>query len=119
KARNALPPRSRGARSGARAARLNRLRCVRRSNVLRTHDAPMRRREEPSEEWSGSEDHFRFLVEHTSDLVSIVAPDGVIVYISPSSEHVLGRRPSRLVGAQAFDLVHPDDLDRVRAGFAE
>jgi PAS domain S-box-containing protein len=79
----------------------------------------MHRNEEPSETWSGSEDHFRFLVEHTSEIVSVLAPDGVTVYSSPAAERVLGRAPSELVGSQAFDLVHPDDLDRVRAAFAE
>ena len=76
----------------------------------------MRRREQ---RWSGSEDPFRFLVEHTSDFVSIVAADGLIVYSSPSAERVLGRTPAALAGAQVFDLVHRDDLDRVRAAFAE
>jgi PAS domain S-box-containing protein len=76
----------------------------------------MRRREQ---RWSGSEDPFRFLVEHTSDIVSIVAADGLIVYSSPSAERVLGRTPAALAGAQVFDLVHRDDLDRVRAALAE
>jgi PAS domain S-box-containing protein len=76
----------------------------------------MRRREQ---RWSGSNDHFRLLVEHTSDIVSVLAPDGVIVYSSPSAERVLGLTPSELAGRQVFDFVHPDDLGRVRAAFAE
>jgi PAS domain S-box-containing protein len=71
------------------------------------------------QKWSGSEDHFRVLVEHTSDIVWVLAADGVIVCSSPSAERVLGRTPTQLAGALAFDLVHPDDLERVRSALAE
>lgn len=60
---------------------------------------------------------FRSLIENTSDVVSILAPCGTVRYESPSVQSVLGWRPDELLGTNAFDLVHPDDLPRVRETF--
>jgi PAS domain S-box-containing protein len=56
-----------------------------------------------------SEEHFRTLIEHTSDIITIVDESGVILYGSPSVERVLGYPPDELVGRIGMDLVHPDD----------
>ena len=50
------------------------------------------------------------LANNTSDLVSEMALDGTIKYISPSYLPTLGYVPEYLVGTSAFDSVHPDDL---------
>jgi len=60
-----------------------------------------------------SEEHFRSLIEHTSDIITIVDEAGVVLYGSPSVERVLGYAPDQLVGQRAVDLVHPDDQARV------
>jgi PAS domain S-box-containing protein len=60
-----------------------------------------------------SEEHFRSLIEHTSDIITIVDESGVVLYGSPSVERVLGYAPEDLVGRGAVDLVHPDDRQRV------
>ena len=52
---------------------------------------------------------FRSLVNNSSDLITVLAPDGTIAYQSPSVERVLGRRAGDLVGTALGDLVHPDD----------
>jgi PAS domain S-box-containing protein len=38
-----------------------------------------------------------------------------ILYISPSAETILGHHPDELIGRKLFDIVHPDDRDRVSA----
>jgi EAL domain-containing protein (putative c-di-GMP-specific phosphodiesterase class I) len=48
-----------------------------------------------------------------ADLVLIVNPDGRVRYVTPSVERLLGRRPSDVSGADALDLVHPDDQERL------
>lgn len=53
-----------------------------------------------------------FLVRHSSDVLTLLAPDGTIEYDSPAIERVLGYPPGALVGSRAFDLVHPDDVDK-------
>src|SRR5215510_10337447 len=41
---------------------------------------------------------FRALTEHSSDAVTLVRPDGTIVYRSPSAGRVLGYEPDELLG---------------------
>jgi PAS domain S-box-containing protein len=56
---------------------------------------------------------FRSLVNNSSDLITVLAPDGTIAYQSPSVQRVLGRRAADLVGTALGDLVHPDDRHQV------
>jgi len=60
-----------------------------------------------------SEEHFRSLIEHTSDIITIVDEGGVLRYGSPSVERVLGYPPEELMGRKAMELVHHDDIARV------
>lgn len=66
-----------------------------------------------------SEKRFRTLVQNASDITTVLDADGTIRYESPSIERLLGYRPEDLVGQNAFDYVHPDDLERVRSIFGE
>ena len=59
------------------------------------------------------------LIEHTTDLITIVEPDGTITFESPSAEAAVGWTPAELVGRSAFDFVHPDDVAGLRAVFLE
>jgi PAS domain S-box-containing protein len=63
------------------------------------------------------EQYFRLLIENTSDIVTILGPDGVIRYQSPSLERDLGYAPNELVGQNVFKFVNPEDLPRVGAKF--
>jgi PAS domain S-box-containing protein len=56
---------------------------------------------------------FRSLVNNSSDLITVLAPDGTIAYQSPSVQRLLGRRAADLVGTALGDLVHPDDRHQV------
>lgn len=67
-------------------------------------DAELRRREE----------HFRSLIENASDLIIVTDAAGVIRYASPSLERVLGYTPGEVTGSNKFELIHPDDLTKVR-----
>jgi PAS domain S-box-containing protein len=62
---------------------------------------------------------FRSLVNNSSDLITVLAPDGTIAYQSPSVERMLGRRPADLVGTALGDLVHPDDQHDVNVSLTE
>ena len=59
-----------------------------------------------------SEDYFRSIIEHASDLIVVVGRDGHIRYGSPSVEHVLGYPRRILAGIRSLHLVHPDDAQR-------
>jgi len=60
----------------------------------------------------GSDFH-RKLVEESSDIATIVDPDGTITYVSPSVEETLGYEPEELVGETGFEYQHPDDGEAV------
>jgi PAS domain S-box-containing protein len=66
-----------------------------------------------------SEQRFRSLVMNSSDMITVFAPDGTRLYASPSIERVLGYKPEEMIGGNVFDLVHPNDAERVREEFAE
>jgi diguanylate cyclase (GGDEF)-like protein/PAS domain S-box-containing protein len=56
-----------------------------------------------------SEARFRSLVQHASDLITVLAPDGTITYQSPSIRRVLGYAPEDAVGMRFDDLLEPND----------
>jgi PAS domain S-box-containing protein len=62
---------------------------------------------------------FRSLVNNSSDLITVLAPDGTITYQSPSVERMLGRRAADLVGTALGDLVHPDDQHDVNVSLTK
>jgi diguanylate cyclase (GGDEF)-like protein/PAS domain S-box-containing protein len=59
-----------------------------------------------------SEERFRALVQHASDVVTVVDAQGCIEYISPSVLDVLGKPPIAFLGTQVGDHLHSDDLAR-------
>ncbi len=64
-------------------------------------------------ELSRQENHFRSLVQGSSDVIMISAQDGRLRYVSPAAAGVYGRDPDRLIGKPFHSLIHPDDADRV------
>jgi nitrogen fixation negative regulator NifL len=65
------------------------------------------------------EAQFRALVEHSLDIVLLVDAAGVVRYASPSIARVLGLDPASVIGRSAFEHVHPDDVERLRALFTD
>src|SRR5258706_8094528 len=59
-----------------------------------------------------SEHRFRSLIEHSSDVVTVVDRAGFITYDSPSSETVLGYTDRERIGLDGFGFLHPDDRAR-------
>ncbi|MPZ71938.1 MAG: EAL domain-containing protein [Nitriliruptorales bacterium] len=57
-----------------------------------------------------SETRFRALVQNCSDVITVVDPDGVIRYLSPTVARVLGYAPAALTASRFHNLVHPDDF---------
>jgi PAS domain S-box-containing protein len=66
-----------------------------------------------------SEEQFRAITENTGDIVHILDEHGVVRYMSPSVEAVLGYTPEEMIGRVGHDLVHPDDRARMDEGFEE
>ena len=64
-----------------------------------------------------SDQRFRALIEHSSDAISLLTPDGTVTYASPSTRRVTGYSAEELVGRNGFTLLHPEDLEHVRQQF--
>lgn len=62
-----------------------------------------------------SEERFDYLIQNLSDVITVVAVDGTMLYHSPSIERVAGYTPSELLGQNFLSFVHPDDRLTVRA----
>jgi PAS domain S-box-containing protein len=56
------------------------------------------------------EKYFRALLENTSDLVTVIDRDGVVLYQSPSSRALLGRSPHSMNGRSLWKWIAPEDL---------
>ena len=64
------------------------------------------------------ERQLRSLVQHTSDVLTIVDTDGIVRYQSAAAANMLGRPPTQAVGQPAVAGVHADDVALFRAALA-
>lgn len=63
-----------------------------------------------TQELAQKENHFRSLVQGSSDVIMIAAPSGILRYVSPAAAGVYGRPAEELVGSELAGLIHPEDL---------
>ncbi|WP_211231220.1 putative bifunctional diguanylate cyclase/phosphodiesterase [Streptomyces purpureus] len=64
-------------------------------------------------ELAQKENHFRSLVQGSSDVIMIAAPTGILRYVSPAAAGVYGREAEDLIGSELASLIHPEDLGSV------
>lgn len=75
------------------------------------------KRIEMEEKLRFEEKRFRNLVEHASDIIVVVNPEGLIIYENPAVEKVLGYHPEERIGRQGLEIVHPDDAHFLVSSF--
>jgi PAS domain S-box-containing protein len=61
-----------------------------------------------------SEERYRLLAEHATDMISRHTPEGVFLYASPACRTLLGYEPEQLVGRSAYKFFHLSDLERLK-----
>lgn len=66
-----------------------------------------------------SEERYRFLVQNSNDIVSIINENGIINYVSPSVECIAGYKPAEFEGKSCLYPVHPDDHPKIRDVFID
>ncbi len=64
---------------------------------------------------ASSERRFRSLVQNSSDLVTILAPDGTILYASDSAQRIVGYSPADLVGSSLLSYLGREDAGKVES----
>ncbi|WP_049902324.1 PAS domain-containing sensor histidine kinase [Halorubrum distributum] len=57
------------------------------------------------------------LIDLAQDKIAVIDEAGRFRYLNAATRELLGFDPDELVGTDAFDLIHPDDVDRVRTAF--
>lgn len=67
----------------------------------------------------GTEEWFFSLARYASDVIQVRNTDGSLRFTSPSIERAWGYTPEEVMGAVELELVHPEDIERVRAEFAK
>ncbi|WP_440989720.1 PAS domain S-box protein [Haloarchaeobius baliensis] len=81
----------------------------------RIENAVAKRRAE--RERTHTRNRYQALIEHSSDLVTVLDENGYFEYTSPSTRDVLGYEPEALIGEPSFDMVHPEDRSTVTDAF--
>ncbi|MFI0981801.1 putative bifunctional diguanylate cyclase/phosphodiesterase [Streptomyces sp. NPDC021093] len=66
-----------------------------------------------TQELAQKENHFRSLVQGSSDVIMIAAPTGILRYVSPAASGVYGRDADELIGSELASIIHPADLGSV------
>jgi PAS domain S-box-containing protein len=61
---------------------------------------------------------FRSIVENASDVIAVLTTRSVIRYHNPAMERTLGYSSDELIGSTLLDLVHAEDVDRMREFFS-
>ena len=77
----------------------------------------MRQLERAELEVREREERFRSLVEHSTDIITVVDRDGKIIYESEPSARILGYSPEDRLGADAMAFFHPQDLPAAQEAF--
>jgi PAS domain S-box-containing protein len=80
-------------------------------------DITQRKRAE--EELEKSEQRFRALMRDSSDVVYIVNQKGVVEYVSPNVQQVLGYFEDMSEPVSILDFVHPEDLEKAGEALSE
>lgn len=66
-----------------------------------------------------NEANYRLISENMTDMVAVLAEDGLVLYASPSHTSILGRNLSDYVGSYPISTIHPEDWERVFHCFHE
>ncbi|MGH8868862.1 MAG: putative bifunctional diguanylate cyclase/phosphodiesterase [Actinomycetes bacterium] len=61
---------------------------------------------------------FRSLVQSSTDVITVVDPEGWIRFQTPSAAHILGHEPTSLVGTRFGALMRPRDAERLGQALA-
>ena len=59
----------------------------------------------------------RALIEKSPNVIAVCGEDGLLRYVSPSIERLLGHVPAEIEGRPIIDLVHPEDRHEAQRAF--
>ncbi|SHJ76656.1 PAS domain S-box-containing protein [Arenibacter nanhaiticus] len=62
---------------------------------------------------------FKSLVLGGADMIAVMDDKGTYKYVSPTAMDILGYDPQEVIGKNAFDFMHPDDIAQVQDHFSK
>jgi len=62
---------------------------------------------------------FRTLIHNISDIVALIDAEGILRFVNPRLETVLGYRKADVLGHNIFDFIHPEDMPRATLEYSE
>ena len=71
-------------------------------------------RKQAEEAMQNSEKRFRALIENNADAITLLDADGIAIYDSPAAPGMLGYSSDEWIGQNVFQLLHPDDLQKIQ-----
>ena len=77
------------------------------------------RRRKADEELRKSKEAYRDLVENINDIVYSVNSNGIVLYVSPVVESILGYKPSDLTGKSFDNVICKEDLPELQRSFID
>jgi PAS domain S-box-containing protein len=82
-----------------------------------TRDITERRRAD--EKLLQSEERFRRIAERSFDAIIAIDPDGLLTFVSPSVERIVGYRPEELVGVRFQGFICESEMPKVTRAFSK
>ena len=61
-----------------------------------------------------NEAYYKLLADHSVDMISKHDPEGNYTYSSPACFDLIGYTSNELIGRNAYDLFHPDDIEEIK-----
>jgi len=62
---------------------------------------------------------FRTLIHNISDIVALIDAEGLLRFVNPRMEIVLGYKSADVLGRNIFDFIHPEDIPRASLEYSE
>jgi PAS domain S-box-containing protein len=66
-----------------------------------------------------SDRRFRVLIEHSTEAIALLTPEGTVTYASPYIERVLGYTPQEFMAINGFAVIHPCDIASIAHTFQQ
>jgi len=64
-----------------------------------------------------SQEKYRLITENAFDIIQLMNTSGIVEYVSPSNENILGYNYEEYVGHPITKYIHPDDITNIEKGF--
>ena len=80
--------------------------------VINFRDISARKAAEQALEYS--EKWYRSLIENSSDAIVVIDPQGTLLYETPASKVMSGRRVDERIGKNVFENIHPGDIPALK-----